>query len=331
MDFRTPIEPINPLFDISHHNKILMIGSCFANNIGHKLLESKFNITLNPFGTLYNPISIKKGLEILLNQKLLTEKDIFFDKGVYSSFYFHSSFSSIDKTEYLKKVNESIENASIKLRDANLLIITFGTAYVYEEITTREVVGNCHKLPASNFNRYRLGITNIVDSWTDLINELNRINPKLKIIFTVSPIRHLRDGAHDNQLSKSTLLLAIEEINKRFAQTSYFPSYEIMMDDLRDYRFYESDMCHPSPLAVDYIWEIFDKTYFDDQTRKIILRWNKVRQNLMHRPLNPHGEEYMLFLKQSLLKLNSFQSEYPFISVYSEIETIKGKINSLEI
>lgn len=329
MDFRTTLDLQQSETKINHQNKILMIGSCFSNNIGQKLIDHKFDVSLNPFGTLYNPISISKALRALLEEKAFEESDIFLDKGQYNSFYFHSSFSSSSRERYLASINSIRNTATEELKESKFLFITFGSSYVYENIETNEIVGNCHKLSASAFRRYRLSVDQIVTAWSELINLLRTVNSELQIIFTVSPIRHLRDGAHDNQLSKSILLLSIDELNKNYQTTTYFPAYEIVLDDLRDYRFYDSDMCHPNSLAIDYIWEKFSDVYFDSATKDIIKRWAKIKQDLSHKPFNPHGEEYLRFLNQSLLKLNKFQSEYPFVCVNSEIEKVKEKINSL--
>lgn len=325
MKFRTEINVAQSGVKINHQSKILMIGSCFANSIGEKLSENKFDVCLNPFGTLYNPVSIKRGLELLLGKRTFTEADIFFDKGLYHSFYFHSSFSLSDKADFIRQVNRHIEHASNMLRQANILFITFGTSYVFEYSKTGEVVGNCHKLPASDFRRYRLNVEQIIEEWKDLIGLLAEINPQLQLIFTVSPIRHLKDGVHDNQLSKAILLLSVEQLNRIFGYTSYFPSYEIVLDDLRDYRFYEVDMCHPNKLAIEYIWEKLGETYFEENTDSIIREWVKIKQALNHKPFDPGGEDYIQFLKQTLLKLNAFQVKYPFISLTSEIENLRYK------
>lgn len=327
MEFRTKIGLNKSDIGINHQTKILMIGSCFANNIGQRLLANKFNIILNPFGVLYNPISIAKAIDLLIEKKEFTENDLFFDKGQYHSFYHHSDFSDTDKTKCLNKINASLQQASQQIYEADLLSITFGTAYVYQYKETKEVVGNCHKLPTSAFERYRLSVDEITDRWIKIIDKLKSINQGLSIIFTVSPIRHLRDGMHDNLLSKATLLLAVDEIRKKSESTEYFPSYEIMLDDLRDYRFYAQDMVHPSEIAIDYIWNIFEQTYFNNETQNIIGDWQKLKKAIDHRPFNQGSPEHIYFLKQTLLKVESFSTKYPFICLNSEIDRLKAQIN----
>lgn len=329
MDFRTEIKIKKSTSCISHQSQILMMGSCFTTSIGQRMIDNKFNINLNPFGALYNPTSIKKGIELLLENRIFTEDDIFLDRGIYNSFYHHSSFSSIDRNECLQNINTSLQQASKQLQGADILFVTFGTAYVYEYLKTGEVVGNCHKLPTSAFKRYKLTVETIVKEWATLIEQLRELNPNLQIIFTVSPIRHLRDGAHDNQLSKATLLLAIEELNAQFCNTQYFPSYEIVLDDLRDYRFYDRDMIHPNSLAIDYIWTIFKEAYLAKESDTIIAEWNKIKQAIDHRPLNETSDEYIHFLKQTLLKLDIFSSKYQYILLNSERNALQNKINKL--
>ena len=206
-----------------------------------------------------------------------------------------------------------------------MLFITFGTAYVFRHIELDLVVSNCHKSPATTFSRYRLRVEQIVDCWSALIYRMKEINPNLKIIFTVSPIRHLRDGAHANQLSKATLLLAVEELN-RLSDCSYFPSYEIVLDELRDYRFYNEDMVHPNEMSLKYIWKRFSETYFSPNTISIIAEWNKLHTAINHRPINEKGEEYKRFLVQTLLKLKAFAQKYPYICCRDELLLLESRM-----
>lgn len=326
MDFRTIIDTPKSKIKISHQSKILMIGSCFATNIGKKLIENKFNLCLNPFGILYNPTSIAKGLALLMDGKEFTEGDVFLDKGLYNSFYHHSSFSHSSQEQCLNRINSSLQEAGQLLKKADILFITFGTSYVYEYLATSEVVGNCHKLPSKDFRRFRLSVSDIVKQWRNLLLELKTVNPKLEVIFTVSPIRHLRDGAHDNQLSKATLLLAIEKLSEIDSNTHYFPSYEIVLDDLRDYRFYAEDLIHPNNLAIEYIWNILKDTYLAKESEAIITEWNNIKRAINHRPFNEENEDHKEFLKQTLLRLNQFGAKYEYILLTRERELLEERI-----
>jgi hypothetical protein len=286
MKFRTEIIVPSPGFQISHSDKILLMGSCFVSTISAKMLESGFTINVNPFGIVYNPASLANGLADLINNKTYAEEHLFLYQGVYHSFSHHSHFSGTTVEMVLEKINASISHSSGFLRQANLLIITFGTANTYRLVSSGEVVSNCHKLPAKSFIEERLTIPQITGRWNRLIKELQALNPDLKILFTVSPIRHWKDGANANQLNKATLLLAINELIKTNPQCYYFPSYEILLDDLRDYRFYAADLIHPNAQAIDYIWEKFSEAYFDKKTMEVNKEQEKKQKALHHRPLH---------------------------------------------
>ena len=226
-----------------------------------------------------------------------------------------------------KTINEKRDKASADLREAEVLLITFGTAYVFNLKETGEVVANCHKQPSHIFNRNKLSVSEIVSSWTELIEESLRINPDLKIVFTVSPIRHWKDGAHNNQLSKATLLLAIDELVNKFPNLYYFPSYEIVLDELRDYRFYSEDMIHPNDIAIRYIGEIFSDAYFDEETKILCNQWQNIARAIAHRPFNEDTEEYKQFLKQTLLKLQSIRNKYPYFDCENELILLESKLS----
>ncbi|WP_165042405.1 GSCFA domain-containing protein [Dysgonomonas sp. ZJ709] len=326
MDFRTKVEIQSSDLDITHHNRLVMLGSCFIESIGEMLENSKFTVNLNPFGILYNPQSISQALHILIDGKPFAKEDIFEYKGLFHSYHHHSRFSNTDKDECLAKINQSLKFGSDDLKKADILFITFGTAYVYKSKELDLIVSNCHKLPATQFDHYRLDVDTIVNDWNNLINELQTINPKLKILFTVSPIRHFKDGAHENQLSKSTLLLAVDEICKQNKNTDYFPSYEIVLDELRDYRFYNEDMIHPNTTAIKYIWERFSETYFSKETHSIINEWLKINSAIQHRPFNENSPEHKHFLKQTLLRLNEFNKKYPYICSDKEVSNLEARI-----
>jgi len=304
----------------------MLFGSCFAENIGSLLDSNKFDVNINPFGILYNPSSIAKALYRLLVKKTFTDDDVFLHNGLYHSFLHHGDFSKADKAECLHRINNACQKASDDLQQADTLLITFGTAYVFKHIASESVVSNCHKLPASNFDRYRLSVEDIVNEWSDLINRLKQDNPQLNILFTVSPIRHWKDGAHDNQLSKAILLLAIDELQKKHGNIFYFPSYELLLDELRDYRFYAEDMIHPNDVAVKYIWESFSDTFFDDETMSVMKLWNNISQAINHRPFNAENEMHKEFLRQTLLKLEAFQQKYPYFRCEKEKLSLKDRL-----
>ena len=262
MSFFTEIKiPEFPL-KMDYSKSMQFFGSCFSENIGQKLFDLKFDVDLNPFGILYNPISIANSLQLLLEKRLFTESDLFQDQSVWNSFYHHSRFSEVNSEAALEKINSRIAYSREFLLKADFLVITFGTSWVYELKETGKVVTNCHKVPAAQFKRFRLEVSEITEVYRELLTELWKFNPNLKVVFTVSPIRHWKDGAVENQVSKATLLLAIDRLLKgpNSKNIAYFPSYELMMDELRDYRFYAEDMIHLSPVAIDYIFERFSKS-----------------------------------------------------------------------
>lgn len=312
--FRTEVEISPAKNQISYKNQLLTLGSCFSDNIGQRLNNAFFQVDINPFGVLFNPISIKNSLGILVNEELLSESDLFKHGSLWSSFSHSTLFSSVDKSECLNNINLRIKTASAYLREANFLLLTFGTAWVYELITTGAVVANCHKLPANNFVRKRLTVEDIVTVYSDLLKLIHQLNPGLQVVFTVSPIRHWKEGAHDNNLSKSILLIAIEQLNKQFNFTDYFPAYEIQMDELRDYRFYAADMLHPSETAIDYIWEKFSQAYFTTETMQIKTDLEQFRASMNHRPIHVASQEHKLFVQSHEKKKKELILKYPFLS-----------------
>lgn len=327
MEFRKKIEvPISEL-KINHQTKMLLFGSCFAENIGRQLLDNKFTVNVNPFGVLYNPASIGQAIGILRQNKIFTEADIFQHQGIFRTYFHHSEFSNPDKDNFLQTINENREKATADLKEAEVLLITFGTAYVFDLKKTGQIVANCHKQPSNIFNHRKLSVSEIVFSWTELIEESLSISPDLKILFTVSPIRHWKDGAHNNQLSKAVLLLAIDELMNKFSNLYYFPSYEIVLDELRDYRFYAEDMIHPNDVAVRYIWDIFTDTYFDEETKNICRQWQNISRAIAHRPFNDGTEEHKQFLKQTLLKVKSLRNKYPYFDCEKELILLENKLS----
>ena len=329
MDFRTPVKIAKSRFALNHKQLILSMGSCFSENIGGKLSELKFRIDINPFGVLYNPCSIASSLRILADKRTFSENDLFSHNGIMHSYTHHSRFSHPDSRICLKQINERIISSSANLANLDCLMVTFGTAYVYRLKETGAVVANCHKMPESLFTRERLSIDNIVKEWRNLIDILRKQNPNLNILFIVSPIRHLRDGAQGNQLSTATLLLAIEQLTQTIPNTFYFPAYEIVIDELRDYRFYAADMTHPSDTAVQYLWERFSETYFTKETQTLVNIWNKLRLSLMHRPFSAESSAYKDFVMQNLFKLEEIRKKYPYFDITNEIEQIQTQLTAI--
>ncbi len=327
MNFRTQIEIPQSLLRINHKQHNMLLGSCFAENISKYLLDSKFDIEINPFGVVYNPLSTSKILNMLLDDYQFCETDILHDKGLYFTLMHHSEFSEADMQVYLDKIRSSARRSVLRMRKMDNLLVTFGTAYAYSWKETGQIVNNCHKLPASMFERKRLSVSEIVKEWSELISRLSAIRPETNFLFTVSPIRHWKDGPHENQLSKSILLLAIDELQRLFpSNVFYFPSYELILDELRDYRFYAEDMIHPNHTAIEYCCEKFSETYFDNETQAIIARWKPLFRAIAHRPFRIESQEHQDFLKKLLDKLCIFANDYPYLYCEKEISQVKNNI-----
>lgn len=328
MELSTRINLPKPPFTLSYTDKLLLLGSCFADNIGQKLADSKFNVVVNPFGTLYNPSSIASALEILEGGRLYTSADLFLYQGLYHSFDHHSRFSASSEEACLQQINRQLAAVRKELAQVNTAVVTLGTSFIYQLKETGRVVANCHKLPEKYFSRRRYSVEEITAACSRIVCRLQSIRPDMRIIFTVSPIRHWKDGAHENQLSKATLLLAVNAIRQIYPNAvAYFPAYEIMMDELRDYRFYADDMLHPSPLAVEYIWERFSESFIDRDSREAMKEWDDVRKALNHRPFNPESEAYRKFIVQTLLKIERITKNFSSFDTENEIKALKSKLS----
>lgn len=326
MNFRTQVELPERQAEIRHSDRIMLLGSCFAENIGNLLEENKFRCDVNPYGVLYNPVSIVKALRQLMEGKVYDETDLFFSRGEWHSWMHHSSFSAFTSDECLQRINERLLKAADSLHAIDWLVVTWGTSYVYRLKENDEVVGNCHKQPDKMFIRSKLDVGTIVNEWLHLLADIKKINPKVKFLFTVSPIRHAKDSMHGNQLSKSTLLLAVDEICRIAADCYYFPSYEIMMDELRDYRFYADDMVHPSRMAIEYIGECFSKCYFKIEAKTIMQEWEEIKKGLTHKPFAPESDAYRTFLSQIVLKITRMKEKLPYLEVQKEIELCESRL-----
>lgn len=328
MDFRTVIEFPKQDFFIDHSHQGLLMGSCFAENIGTFMLQNKFACQVNPYGILYNPLSVSGALREMIAGKQYTSQNLLFYRECFHSYMHHGSFSDSIQDQCLKRINNRLDEAHEAIIQLDYLIITFGTSWVYTLKETGQVVSNCHKLPANHFLRSMLTVEDIVADYTSLIRTLLQQQPCLKIILTVSPIRHLKDGLHANQISKATLLLAIDRLQEAFPESIfYFPAYEIVMDDLRDYRFYADDMLHPSSKAIQYIWENFATLYFSKETKQMMKECDDIHKALTHKPFRKESEEYKRFLGQIVLKINQLKEKYPYLDVQKEIEQCRIQLN----
>lgn len=316
---------------LSHADKLMLIGSCFASEMGERLRRAKFACDVNPYGVLYNPLSISQALREMLSGKVYVHADLYVHADYWHSAMHHGDFSAPTVDEALQTINQRISVANEELKTLDCLLITFGSAWVYEEKDTHRIVGNCHKLPERNFVRRRLSVEEIVDEYTSLLNTMIADNPALKIVFTVSPIRHVRDGLHDNQLSKATLLLAIDQLQHAFPEcVFYFPAYELLMDELRDYRFYADDLVHPSAKAVEMVWQRFVQTCMNEATQQLMKQCNDLAQALAHRPLQPQSEANCRFLQQIMLKIAELSEKYPYLDFQNEKALCHTRLNNLQ-
>lgn len=320
--FFTPVDIAPAPFNSGYSRRHLFIGSCFAENMGLKMQDLKFCTDVNPFGILYNPASAAACIDRLITGKPFMENELFYHNGLWHSFLHHGRFSAPSLPRALSGINERLMFSAEFLRKADFLILTFGTAWVFELKSSGMTVSNCHKVPASGFRRFRLSVDQVVAAVNFSLGQLRKINPDIRVIITVSPVRHLKDGATGNQLSKATLLLAAEKLVQSAGNDStvYFPAYELMMDELRDYRYYAEDMVHPSPAAVDFIWEKFTGWFLDKESRQIAGKLFPLLQARSHRPINKETAEYQVFVQSQLKKITEMTKKYPFLDFSPEIE-----------
>ena len=314
MEFRTVLTNSHRRDSIKHSHRILMIGSCFSDNIGNRLRSAMMQVEINPFGTVYNPASILEEVKHIISGEEIKETDLFQANGMWNHFSFHSHFSRACKTAALSEMNARLIQAHNHLKQCNEVIITLGTAFVYRHKVQDMIVSNCHKLPAAEFARQMMSVTQVSECLDEMVRLLHDFAPQARVIFTVSPIRHVSDGLEQNQLSKSVLRVAVGEMVTRYPKCcEYFPAYEIMMDDLRDYRFYAADMVHPSDVAVEYIWNTFKATYFDDNTAQTASRCERISKRLAHRPMTDNREAIEKFNNETKKIITNLVKEYSYL------------------
>ncbi|MEQ2911215.1 GSCFA domain-containing protein [Butyricimonas faecihominis] len=324
MNLQTKITIAAPDFSIDYNSKLMMLGSCFAENMGGKFSYYKFDVDVNPCGIIYNPLSVANVLRLIMEGKPFGKDDLRKVGEKWVSLYHHGAFSSTDPEECLRRINERLERATRELRSLDLLVITWGTAWVYKHVGENMVVSNCHKIPSQEFERSRLSVEDIVKEYVELIGRLREINPGLRVLFTVSPIRHWKDGAHGNQLSKATLLLAIDQLREKLDHVYYFPAYEIVLDELRDYRFYADDMLHMSGLTVDYIWERFLYSFITPDVLGLMNQIGRINKGVAHRPFDSHSADYQRLVKKMLAEIAMISHSYPMIDFSAEEERLKS-------
>lgn len=311
MEFRTTFDIEKSLSKITYTDKVLFIGSCFATSIGSKFSEGRFPVIINPSGTVFNPVSVSKTLGTIMSEKQSAIDDLYFYDGLYLSLNHYTEFSSENPETLIDKINNTSGEALDFLRKAKYLFITFGTSRVYRRKDNGEIVSNCHKIPSDRFISELLTVSEIVSLWNKQLDSLHSLYPGLKVIFTVSPVRHLKDSAHGNQISKAVLLLAIEKLLKHPIVPHYFPAYEILMDDLRDYRYYSEDMIHPSQTAIDYIWKLFSEVYFDSASLKIWKEAANISKAVNHKLHSASGPKVKKFADKLLRQISDLEANAP--------------------
>jgi hypothetical protein len=321
--FRTPIPAGVSSHTLTLADPVLTIGSCFADCMGQRLADTRVPVLANPFGTLYNPHSIHKALDYALADSPPGPGTYLRNRDVHLNYDFHSELSDLDEHALRTRIEDKVHTAHRFLCEASVLIITYGTAWAYTRNDTREIVANCHKQPAAQFTRSLLTTDAILRSFESLRGSLMHLNPSLHIILTVSPVRHLKDTLELNSVSKSMLRVACHLLQELHKGVTYFPAYEMMLDDLRDYRFYAADMIHPSPEAEDYIWNHFTEQYFSPELKTFAQRWKAIRQALAHKPFHPTSQAHQEFLRDTLKKLDDIRS---MIDVEVEIQRVKAML-----
>lgn len=318
MELRTtfPIEPSGS--KITYDDRVMFIGSCFAFSMGYQMEMGHMPVMINPSGTVFNPVSVCNTLDTITKEKEFLLKDLHFYDGTWLSFYHYTDFSSVDPAIVLEKINRKSKEAFNFLTHARFLFITFGTARVYKLKKSGLIVSNCHKIPSEQFESKMLTVDEIVNLWTDQLDKLHLLYPQLNMVFTISPVRHWKDGPHGNQVSKSVLFLAVDELLKHKTNPHYFPAYELVMDDLRDYRFYNDDMIHPSTSAINYIWEAFSRCYLDNNTVSIWKEVIKITKAFNHR-FNADSENKRKYFAERMLKqISEIKVKVPEIDLSRE-------------
>lgn len=325
MNFRLtfPVAPLEP--SIQYNDKLLLSGSCFAEEIGSLLQQHKFNALMNPNGILFNPLSIAQSMQSYLDGKQYGQQDIFQHEDLWHSWDHHSRFSTSSPEETLAVINQSQAAASERLKEADWLIITLGSAYVYLLKENGKMVANCHKVPDASFYKKLLPADEIIAALDNMMHRLFFSNRKVNILFTVSPVRYVRDGLVENNLSKAILLQAVHHLVNKFDRLFYFPAYELVMDDLRDYRFYKEDLVHPNELAVRYVWDHFTAACVHPDGQQLLAQVKDILRAKQHRPFNPQTPQHRQFLAAYAKKVQALTAAHPQLEMGAELEYFSGE------
>ncbi|MFT6053718.1 MAG: lysophospholipase L1-like esterase [Roseivirga sp.] len=322
--FRTALNPRPSPNKIHIGEQLVSLGSCFAENMGKRLSQHKFKTIKNPFGTIFNPLSIFELLELAHQQGTLPTPSFQERNGLFFNYKVHSKLNGGSQGEIESNIYQQRNKLKKSLNRANHVILTFGTAWVYEEKKSKMLVANCHKVPPTQFNKRLLSVEEIIASFMSTKELLQGTNPGLKFILTVSPVRHLKETHELNAVSKSILRLACHHLSSFAENIEYFPAYELMMDDLRDYRFYKKDMLHPNEQAQDYIWEKFRATYFDKKTNDFVKEWAEVRSALNHRAFQPESDAHQKFLANTISRIQRLKE---LVNVNKELKKLNSQLN----
>jgi hypothetical protein len=325
MKFRTNLNIESASCKINHQQVISSIGSCFAQSIGQRLQELKFNIEINPFGTIYNPLSIFDLIETIIKNQVDFDDSLIENAGQWRSYRTHSHVFGYQREKLIEKLTNIVVQQHLRLSRTNILIITLGSAFVWKLKSNGKIVANCHKMPAKNFERSLLNGNEISTIGKSLFGQLFQQFPEMNVIVTVSPVRHLRDGLIGNTRSKSALIQATHEWVQSYPQVSYFPAYELLLDDLRDYRYYEKDLVHPSEMAIDYIFEKFIESHCTSNTIELNREILRLRKRIGHRPMHDNDEALQAQLSSLRTEIRTFADAHPYLSYVSELEALKSR------
>ncbi len=328
MELRTTFKIAPSPVKVTFNNSAMLIGSCFASAIGQQMEMGRLPVMINPAGAVFNPVSVRNTVDDIITGRIYTHDDLYCHEGTYLSFSHYTDFSSDDPEKVLDKINKKSKEASEFLKKAGFLFITFGTARIFRWLKSGDIVSNCHKIPASGFETGLLTVKDITEAWTKLLDTLQSQYPGLTIVFTISPVRHWKDGAHGNQVSKSVLFLAVEELLQHPLAPQYFPAYELVMDDLRDYRYYSDDMLHPSTSAISYIWEAFCGSFMEKRTIEAWREVVKITRGCNHRLNTRSMTRIKDFAERMLLQISAVEKKVPSVDLSNERNYFRNLVKS---